>query len=245
MKTTLRISRLLSHSLSLLLPQHCLFCREKTTNQFAICTDCIISLPNNINHCYRCALPLEPSEYSARRLCGNCLSHFYYYDQVYSPFLYSDGIRYLIRQLKYHNKLHYSAVLSELFTDRLSMQDSFELPQIFIPMPMHRDRMRQRGFNQALELTRQLSRYFQKPVDSSTLLRTRNTELQANLNGKQRQKNVRKAFTLSKPLHYQHVALIDDVMTTGSTVNEAARELKAAGIKQVDVWCIARASLKY
>jgi ComF family protein len=245
MKNHPRISRLLSQSLSFLLPQYCLFCREKTTNHFTICTNCIAALPKNISHCYRCSLPLEQSEYSGQRLCGNCLSHRYYYDQVYSPFLYSEGIRYLISQFKYHHKLHYSAVLTKLFTEASTRQDSFKLPQVFLPMPMHRIRMRQRGFNQALELARLLSRYFQIPMDCRSLLRIRNTDLQASLNRKERQKNVRQAFGLAKPLQYQHVALIDDVMTTGCTVNEAAHVLKTAGIRQVDIWCIARASLKF
>lgn len=239
------IKRVFSQSLSLLLPQHCIFCREKTSNPFALCTHCYHALPNNVNHCHRCSLPLEPSEETTRQLCGNCLSHRYYYDQVYSPFLYHDGVRFLIRQLKYHQKLHYTAVLTKLFTETFASQEYFALPQVFIPMPMHPARIRQRGFNQSMELARLLSRYYKKPLDSGSLIRIRNTRLQAGLNGKQRQKNVLLAFKLIKPLEYQHVALIDDVMTTGSTVNEASRELKAGGIEQVDIWCIARASPKF
>ncbi len=240
MKNRTGTNNFLADVLSVLLPQHCLFCRVKTTNQFAICKDCLADLPSNFSHCERCSLPLEASaEYTGPRLCGNCQSHRYYYDLVYSPFLYSDGIRYLIRQLKYHQKLHYSAVLATLFTE--AMTDKLNLPQLFIPMPMHPDRLRQRGFNQALELTRRLCSHYPSPMNGQSLVRTRNTELQAGLDKKQRQKNVRHAFTLVKGIQFQHVALVDDVMTTGSTVNEAARILKAAGIRQVDIWCLARA----
>ena len=246
-------SRLLYSPLSLLLPQHCLFCREKTGSRFALCLNCITDLPYNFSRCNRCSLPLEQTDFNSRQLCGNCLSHRYYYDQVYSPFLYSGEVRYLIRQLKYHHKLHYSSVLSSLFTETMAsetmtsknMAANLGLPQVLIPMPMHPARLRQRGFNQALELSRLLSRYFQLPMDSRSLVRTRNTALQAGLNSRERQKNVRRAFSVGKRITFSHAALIDDVMTTGSTVNEAARVLKTVGVRQVDIWCMARASAKH
>ena len=111
-------------------------------------------------------------------------------------------------------------------------------------MPMHNKRLRKRGYNQAMELGRPLSSYFQLPLKYKELIRTRYTQLQADLGAKERQKNVRKAFELKKPLEYDHIAIVDDVMTTGSTVNEVARLLKMHGVKRVEVWTIARAGLK-
>ncbi len=156
-------------------------------------------------------------------------------------------IRYLVRQLKYHNKIHYARTLAGLFIRQSKGFDDFRLPQRLIPMPMHKHRLRQRGYNQAQELTRSLSRHFHIPMDYQSLIRYRSTGLQAGLNARERQKNVRNAFKIttagrnSSLSKVQHIALVDDVMTTGSTLNEAARILKQAGIQRVDGWIIARA----
>lgn len=186
-------------------------------------------------------------------LCGNCLSHQYFYDKVYSPYTYEYDIRYLITKLKYHKKIHFAKILAELFTRQTAFSAAknneetieYQLPQLIIPMPMHAKRLRERGYNQALEISRFLASYYQLPLDYKHFVRTRYTQLQAGLAAADRQKNVANAFTLKKPLVYNHIALIDDVMTTGSTVNEAAKVLKKNGIKQVDIWTIARAGVKH
>ena len=259
MRPTNQLSFSLSHTISKtldrLIPRHCLFCLEKihtidgrdecapviTTE---VCHYCAEQLKHNHRACQRCALPLKDSE---NHICGNCLSHKYYFKQVYSPYIYTDEIRYLIRQLKYHNKIHYARTLAGLFIKQSEHFNDFRLPQRLIPMPMHKQRLRQRGYNQALELSRSLSRHFAIPLDYQSLTRQHATGLQAGLNARERQKNVRNAFkittagrnsSLSKVLH---IALVDDVMTTGSTLNEAARILKQAGIQRVDGWIMARA----
>jgi len=189
-------------------------------------------------------VPLSTSE---THFCGNCLSHKYYFQQVYSPFLYKDEIRYLVRQLKYHNKIQYARTLARLFVQHTDIFYDFQHPQLLIPMPMHKHRLKQRGYNQAQELTRFLSAHFQIPVNNQSLIRHQATRLQAGLNARDRQKNVSKAFKIAADGHkfklsdYQHIALVDDVMTTGSTLNEAARILKQAGIQRVDAWIMARA----
>jgi ComF family protein len=178
-------------------------------------------------------------------LCGHCLSHTPYFDQVYSPFLYSDALGFLIRQLKYQKKIHYARVLANLFIQQVEQLDGFSLPDVLIPVPMHKQRLRTRGFNQALELSRELSAYFDVPIDYKSLSRHRNTPVQAGLTARHRQKNMKNAFSIQKTFDFKRVALIDDVMTTGSTVNEAAKILKQHGAAQVDIWTIARAGLKH
>ena len=174
-------------------------------------------------------------------LCGNCLSHHYCYDQVYSPFIYSEEMRYLIKKMKYQKKIHFANILAQLFIQKIDQFNDFQLPQVIIPIPMHTERLKQRGFNQALELSRFFASHYQLPLNYSGLIRSRHTNLQAGMTAKQRQKNVRQAFMLKEPIEYTHIALIDDVMTTGSTVNEAAKILKKNGVNKVDVWSIARA----
>lgn len=152
---------------------------------------------------------------------------------------------YLIKKLKYQQKIHYANTLSTLFIQKIHRLKNFQLPQAIIPIPMHTKRLKTRGFNQALELSRIFASHYQLPLNYSSFIRHRYTDLQAEMSGAKRQKNVRHAFLLKKPVNYSHVALVDDVMTTttGSTVNEAARILKKSGIKKVDVWVIARAGM--
>lgn len=235
------------------MPRHCLFCLEKTQNSTNLCISCLDTLTLNSSCCRRCASPMEYTSRPHKLLCGNCLSHQYYYDKVYSPYTYSHDIRYLITNLKYHKKIHFAKILAELFTRQADFSaaknttetTACQLPQLIIPMPMHTKRLRARGYNQALEISRFLASYYQLPLDYQHFVRTRYTQLQAGLAASERQKNVANAFTLKKPLVYNHIALIDDVMTTGSTVNEAAKVLKKNGIKQVDIWTIARAGVKH
>ena len=244
---------MLFNLLNSLLPRHCLFCLEKTQNSTNLCTSCLKTLTLNSNCCQRCASPMEYTPTQHKLLCGNCLSHQYFYDKVYSPYTYAYDIRYIITKLKYHKKIHLAKILAELFTQQApfsAAQDNEEsqlypLPQLIIPMPMHTKRLRERGYNQALEISRFLASYYQLPLDYKYFVRTRYTQLQAGLAASERQKNVANAFTVKKPLNYNHIALVDDVMTTGSTVNEAAKILKKNGIKQVDVWTIARAGVKH
>lgn len=222
-------------------PRHCLFCLEKTHSHSDLCQSCVDSLVLNKNCCQRCATPMSHTIQQDIILCGNCLSHHYHYDRVYSPYLYSEEISYLIRKFKYQKKIHYANVLSELFIQQTELVNDFQFPQAIIPVPMHQKRLRQRGFNQALELSRSLASRYQLPLLYSCLIRNRYTSLQAGLIATERQKNVHQAFAMKKPIPYEHIALVDDVMTTGSTVNEAAKILKLNGIARVDIWTIARA----
>ncbi|MGL5742893.1 MAG: ComF family protein [Legionella sp.] len=119
------------------------------------------------------------------------------------------------------------------------MQNETHVPQCLIPVPMHPQRIRHRGFNQAAILAKLLAKKLKCAYDLTCCHKIHNTEPQANLDGEQRQKNLRRAFQ-SKPIPYDHVAIIDALLTTGSTANELAFSFKETGIKQVDVWCCAR-----
>ncbi|MCP3851433.1 MAG: ComF family protein [Gammaproteobacteria bacterium] len=211
-----------------------------------LCHHCIDALELNQHCCQRCASPMEQPQLNNNPiiLCGNCLSHHFYYDRVYSPFIYSEEMRYLIKKMKYQKKIHFAHTLSKLFIQKANTINDFQLPQAILPMPMHKRRLRQRGFNQALELSRTLASHYQLPLNYGYLLRDKYTELQAGMNAIERKKNVQNAFHLKGSMHYDHIALVDDVMTTGSTVNEAAKALKQSGIKKVDIWIIARAGFE-
>lgn len=151
---------------------------------------------------------------------------------------------YLIKKLKYQQKIHYANILATLFMQQIDTLNNTQLPQAFIPIPMHRQRLKSRGFNQALEIARIFASHYRIPLNYTHFIRHRYTDLQAEMSASKRQKNVQHAFLLNKTIPYTHIALIDDVMTTGSTVNEAARILKKSGVERVDVWTIARAAFK-
>lgn len=233
--------------LNKIIPKHCLFCLQKTSDNKDICEACFDAIAINQSCCRRCASPIEQLEIQQKLLCGHCLSHRHNFDQVISPFLYSKEIRYLITSLKYQKKIHFAKILAELFIQQTKNNSSFTLPQVIIPMPMHVKRLRDRGFNQALELSRYFSSYFALDLDYTSITRSRYTDLQAGLVASERQKNVANAFSLKKPLNYQHIAIIDDVMTTGSSADEVARLIRNKqnkGIK-IDIWTIARAGMKH
>ena len=146
-----------------------------------------------------------------------------------------------MRALKFHRQLAEGRVLSHLLCEFVTAA-KFTLPDMLIPVPLHRMRLIKRGFNQAVELSSYAGRTLDIPLLSTGLRRKRNTKAQSGLSRKQRQSNVRDAFYWhgsKKP--GRHVALIDDVMTTGTTVTECTRVLKKAGAKRVDVWVPARA----
>ena len=123
-------------------------------------------------------------------------------------------------------------------------KNAVNLPQALIPMPLHPRRQRERGFNQALEITKSISRHLDIPIIKNAVIRSKNTLSQTTLSAKERKKNMRQVFELTdKTIQYHHVAIIDDVVTTGVTVNELAKTLKRANIDQIDIWACARATI--
>jgi ComF family protein len=129
--------------------------------------------------------------------------------------------------------------LGTLLADFLSHNGA--MPDLILPVPLHKDRYRERGFNQSIEIARVVASRLKIPLDLSSCLRHRNTFRQTDLSAKQRRANLHNAFMINRPLTVQHVAILDDVMTTGSTANELAKTLKKSGVNRVDIWVCARA----
>lgn len=110
-------------------------------------------------------------------------------------------------------------------------------------MPLHKKRLRERGFNQALEIAKPIARHFKIPLDNDSIVRSKHTEPQTTLSAQQRQTNLLEAFTIKKPLTVRHIVIFDDVITTGATVKNLAALLKNDGCERIDVYCIARSKL--
>jgi len=220
------------------LPHFCAVCQQNTGTNRAICNDCYNTLKFNTYSCNSCAIPLP--ETNTVMTCGQCLKKTPDFDQATSLFRYETPVRQLIHSLKFNRKLALSDLLGQLMAEDLHSRQVIR-PECIIPVPLSNKRLRERGFNQSLELARPISRLLDVPVDWRLVSRVRDTDTQTRLDLKARRKNVKDAFSIRKNKKYQYVAILDDVMTTGATCNELARCLKKSGIKQVDVWCLARA----
>lgn len=132
-------------------------------------------------------------------------------------------------------------MLGKLLADALATRHSDSLPQAIIPVPLHHKRQRDRGFNQALEIARPVARALKIPLNFKSCHRIRSTMAQSTLNAEKRRANIRGAFKIKEKLNIRHVAIIDDVITTGQTVNELSRMLRQHGVNNIEVWSIARA----
>nr|WP_058513979.1 ComF family protein [Legionella santicrucis] len=185
--------------------------------------------------CRHCAYPLPDTHFL---VCGHCIKKPPSFDRAIINYTFEEPLRSLLHQFKYHDGLYLTSFLSHLIFKSLSSQA--DMPQCLLPVPMHPQRIKRRGFNQAAVLARSLAKKLQLPCDLFSCQKILNTQPQAGLDEKQRRKNLRSAF-ITQQLPYQHVAIIDDLLTTGNTANELACTLKKSGVKQVDVWCCARA----
>lgn len=221
-----------------LLPPRCVLCGRPGHDDLDLCAGCLADLPRNLSCCYRCGEHFETAT-GIPQLCGRCLKKPPSFDETYAPFLYQSQMRYLVGQLKFANDYKNARLLAALLAEHIA--DSAELPECLLPVPLHPKRYRERGFNQSIEIARHLSRQLHIPLDLQCCVRTRDTGHQTSLPAKQRRRNMRRAFSMAKPLPYRHLAIIDDVMTTGATASALAAALKLAGASRVDVWVCARA----
>ncbi len=230
---------ILKKTAQIIYPNVCLQCGAEGENRIDLCQRCYQSLPWIKFYCQKCALPLTSSD---AKICGACNKKNYYFDQTVAPFQFEGFIRDAVYQFKFKQKLNQGKLLARLFIRSIENRE-YTVPDIIIPVPLHKKRLRKRGYNQALEIARIISKKLNCDLSYKDIYRNRDTGVQMELPAKQRYKNVKNAFSLTKSsidFKNKHVCIIDDVMTTGNTVNEAAKCLKKAGAKKVDVWCIAR-----
>jgi len=234
----LEIARPTSRLLRLIYPPRCVLCNRPGLDDMDLCELCHQKLPWNKTACISCALPL-PVGISGPVKCGQCLQKLPLYESSFSLFRYEESVVKLIQGFKFSEKLCHGRLLSQLLVANLPVQES--APQCLLPVPLHDKRMRQRGFNQSIELARPLAKKLGVPLVLDAVIRVRATEQQTGLDAKARRKNIKGAFEVVRDLEWEHVAIVDDVVTTGSTVNELTRVLKKSGVKRVGVISLARA----
>lgn len=213
----------------------CLVCGQYVTHFQRICKACTAHLPWTREMCILCAEPLSASQHE----CGKCQKNPPPYDRLWIALDYAFPIDELIMSAKFSHQISHLSLLAELFIQYWQAQ-SPTLPEVLIPVPLHAKRLRERGYNQALELARIISAKHHIPIDFTSIKRLKPTLAQASLPAQSRFNNVRRAFAITKPLPYSRVALIDDVFTTGNTVRVLSKMLRQAGVAHIEVYCMAR-----
>ncbi|MFJ4443190.1 ComF family protein [Pseudomonas sp. NPDC089422] len=220
--------------------QSCLLCSEPAEQRHPLCVACEQELPWLDEHCLRCALPLPMTGL----ICAQCSRRPPAFDQVLAPWHYGFPLDTLISRFKHNGQWPLGRLMAEMLGHHLHhrYQDGLARPDLLLPVPLAPRRLRARGFNQAGMLGRWLSRALDIECDERLLLRTRETPAQQSLDAQARRHNLRRAFALAceASLKGSHVAVVDDVLTTGATAQAIAQLLRQGGARRVDVYCLAR-----
>ncbi|MGY4827890.1 phosphoribosyltransferase family protein [Sphaerotilaceae bacterium SBD11-9] len=225
-------TRLLQH-----IPSLCAVCRS--WGEHTLCAACTARFAQPVPRCERCALQVP----GGVRVCGACLTAPPLFDGALAAVDYAHPWSTLITQFKFHEALDLAPALSALLASA-QRRSGTPPPPLVLPVPLSSQRLRERGFNQAWEITRRLAPALQVAADAGLLLRVKDSPHQLALPPEQRAANVRHAFAV-EPLRLAElkgraVAVVDDVMTTGATFGEIARVLKQAGASRVETWALAR-----
>jgi len=222
-----------------IIKQRCLLCDERCEGQ-PLCSPCEADLPWLDGRCTVCAVPLP----SRGLVCGECLKRPPSYDHVEVPWRFAFPVDALITGFKHQARWPYGRLLGERLAHHLehAFADGLPRPDLLLPVPLARRRLRQRGFNQAQMLADWLSRPLGIATDARALERVLDTPAQQQLDAATRRRNLRQAFAIATgaDVKGRHLALVDDVLTTGATAEALARLLKRAGAERVDVYCLAR-----
>lgn len=220
--------------------QTCLLCDEAVDSPLPLCAECDTELPWLGAHCRVCALPLSVDGLT----CGACLKRPPAFSRVEAPWRYGFPVDALINRFKHQAHWPVGRLLGDLLARHLAhaFNEGLPRPDLLLPVPLSPKRQRQRGFNQAQMLAQVLGKTLQVPHYSDWLQRSGDAPAQQKLDAAARRRNLRGAFTVLPRARLQgrHVALVDDVLTTGATAQQLARQLLRAGAARVDVYCLAR-----
>lgn len=231
--------------IELFLPAQCLICELPSDNKL-ICSCCLKALLKERDCCQRCGLALNHS----LPFCGDCLKQAHLFTQLHALGNYQKPYSTLIKKLKYSKQLIYGELLGELLTESIRLN----LPAVpintidyLLPVPLHAQKHRHRGFNQAEIIAAVTSKQLNIPLLLEKVERHVKTDPQEGLSLHNRKKNLNNAFSITPSLQQKiagtYIVIVDDVVTTGATVNSLCHTLLAAGVQRIDIWCICRTSL--
>jgi ComF family protein len=228
-----------------LLPSVCLLCSVSSKRSVNLCQACENDLPWLQQSCSVCAMPLSVNTTEQPLICGQCLQQPPAFSTVTALFHYQPPVDNFITALKFNQQLLYAKLFGELLTTRLQQHyQQQQLPELIMPVPLHPQRLRERGFNQALEIARPIAKQLKLPLAINSCERIRLTVAQSSLPATERQANVKNAFKINSTFKGKHVAIIDDVITTGHTIAELSKTLRKSGVERIDVWSVARTNMR-
>lgn len=224
--------------LDLLFPPTCLLCGAAGTPGRDLCMGCALALPYTRDACPRCGRS-RGTAVPAGGPCGPCQRRPPPFLRTLAALRYETPAPTLVGAMKYRGRLNHARLLGQLLADAaLGLAPPW--PQVLIPVPLHRQRLAVRGFNQSTEIARVVGRTLGLPLDTTVVIRVVPTVPQVGLDQAARRRNIRGAFAARTPWPWARVAIVDDVVTTGATVTELTRVLLRAGAESVEVWTGAR-----
>ena len=201
-----------------------------------MCEGCLTDMPwHDCAQCPQCSLPAYDDQ-----LCGHCINSPPDFDATRALFRYEFPVQQMLQRYKYGELLALGETFGNLLGNHIAANRLTALPDLIIPMPLHPQRLKERGFNQSLEIARVVSKNLGARLDHRACERIKLSPPQASLPLKERVKNMKGAFTCLQSLHGQSILVIDDVMTTGASLNALAKTLKKAGAGRVECWVVAR-----
>ena len=228
-------------------PSPCIVCSVTTNSVLSLCHHCYADLPWISKSCHTCGIPLPDSGLHFN-YCARCLIDPLPFSFCKGLFHYSSPVKKLLARFKFHAQLDIGFTLSNLMANSfLNEYAGISKPDLLLPVPLHRSKLKRRGFNQALEISKVVSRRTAIPLGDGLFEKVKNTQSQAELESAvKRKRNQRGAFScieIERLKSVNHIAIIDDVVTTMATAKSLAATIEGQGIRQIDVWCLARATL--
>lgn len=236
------IKGIFTYLIDLIYPPRCPLCDSYLDEEKLFCDKCLAGFKRLLPpFCSICAVPFDGIG-DDMHICENCLRKRPYFKSISAPYIYSNSLSTAVHLFKYQGKRSVSKALGRLLAGfALDWWDRSKKDYVIIPVPLSPRRLRARGFNQSLVLSRYVSKAIKLPVDCMSLRRIKDTPPQSILNKEEREKNVKDVFkVIGNDLKGKNVILVDDVATTGNTLNECARALKKCGVKEVICLVLAR-----
>ncbi|WP_353176668.1 ComF family protein [Salinisphaera sp. T5B8] len=215
----------------------CVLCHGAAPLTHDLCADCQADLPWLDAACHHCALAMPTA--ATERVCRDCRCRPLA-EQALAALHYRAPVDWLITRLKFNARMPHARVLGDLLAERIVASD-LDRPDWLVPVPLHARNLRERGFNQAERIARRIAGPLDTPLAVHAVQRGRNTQRQSTLAASARRANVRDAFVCHHDLTGAHVAIVDDVVTTGHTARALAACLRRAGALRVDLYAVARA----
>lgn len=227
------INKIIEYLVDIVYPPRCAVCNTiLPLGQRGICSNCASKLEYvEEPFCLKCGKPIDDD---SKEYCSCCLSKDHLYIQGRAVFVYDDAMRKSIYRFKYNSKREYASFYGQILYDRLGEKIMSWEPEALIPVPIHKKRMHERGYNQATLIANELSKHLKIPVENHIIVRKTYTQKQKDLAADERENNLKKAFIVNKnSVKLKSVVIVDDIYTTGSTVDAISRVLIEAGVEKI------------